>query len=161
MFSRLTTLWRLRWTTSCCLRPHSRRSSPWTTRSMRLWRPSTAWRPAGSSSWVMRKIPSCSSTNGEIRSFFSRLYKISLVKAEIPEPRPEDDDGRYWQSWGREKSWLLLSALGQRVRLQVLLTHHDEVGPEQYWCSFILRYFYGKIQQKRAELDSSFGVRNG
>ena len=26
---------------------------------------------------------------------------------------------------------------------------------------FQFRYFYGKIQQKRAELDSSFGVRNG
>ena len=25
---------------------------------------------------------------------------------------------------------------------------------------FFFRYFYGKIQQKRAELDSSLGVRN-
>ena len=30
----------------------------------------------------------------------------------------------------------------------------------QYNMSFV-RYFYGKIQQKRAELDASLGVRNG
>ena len=26
---------------------------------------------------------------------------------------------------------------------------------------YVIRYFYGKIQQKRAELDASLGVRNG
>ena len=62
------TLSRLRWTTSCSPRRRSRRSSPWTTRSTRPWRPSTAWRPAESSSSASPRTRSCSSTSGCSRS---------------------------------------------------------------------------------------------
>ncbi len=47
---RWMTLWRRRWTTSCCPRRASRKSSLWTTKSTRRWTPSTVSRPAASSS---------------------------------------------------------------------------------------------------------------
>ena len=58
------TLLELRWTTFCFQRLLSKRSSPWTTRSMRRWRPSTLWRPTGSSSSTLAMIHSCCLTIG-------------------------------------------------------------------------------------------------
>ena len=38
--------------------------------------------------------------------------------------------------------------------------HSQEMENYPQYFVFLRRYFYGKIQQKRAELDSSLGVRN-
>ena len=54
----------------------------------------------------------------------------------------------YYQPWVNES--VCRYCRGGEPSPTVLLTN-----------TVILRYFYGKIQQKRAELDSSFGVRNG
>merc|ERR1719216_359044 len=61
--------------------------------------------------------------------------------------------------------WLKSQSRDLKTMTDVTGNPEEERRVEYYYQPWVnesvCRYFYGKIQQKRAELDSSFGVRNG
>jgi len=75
----------------------------------------------------------------------SQTRDIKTMTDVTGNPEEERRVDYYYQPWVTEG----VCRLGPQ---QNISTHCDEF--------FSFRYFYGKIQQKRAELDSSLGVRN-
>ena len=76
----------------------------------------------------------------------SQTRDIKTMTDVTGNPEEERRVDYYYQPWVTEG----VCRLGPQ---QNISTSHCDVF-------FFFRYFYGKIQQKRAELDSSLGVRN-
>ena len=160
------THWRLRWTTSCCRPPVSKRFSRWITRSTRQSRPSTVSRRAGSSSsallrWLFSLLLQllyalyyhfCHIQDPQLfinKWLMSQTRDLKTMTDVAGNPEEERRCDFYYQPWATEAvcRYVLLLHRWEMTRISINL-----------WCFY--RYFYGKIQQRRSELDSSLGVRN-